>query len=83
MPADWVQAATTPQINGQRLYVYGYLFWLGRSFVRGQEVDWAAGVGLGRQRLFIVPQLDLVSPLQGIVPLIILDRFVLPAVETR
>lgn len=92
VPTDWVQAAITPQINGQPLYFYGYLFWLGRSLLRGQEVDWAAGVGLGGQRLFIVPALDLVvvvhsglysSPLQGIAPLVILDRFVLPAVEPR
>lgn len=92
VPADWVQAAITPQINGQQLYFYGYLFWLGRSLLRGQEVDWAAGVGLGGQRLFIVPALDLVvvvhsglysSSLQGIAPLVILDRFVLPAVEPR
>jgi CubicO group peptidase (beta-lactamase class C family) len=92
VPADWVQTAITPQINGQQLYFYGYLFWLGRSLLRGQEVDWAAGVGLGGQRLFIIPKLDLVvlvhaglynSPIQSIVPLIILDRFVLPAVEAQ
>lgn len=92
VPADWVQAAITPQINGQQLYFYGYLFWLGRSLLRGQQVDWAAGVGLGGQRLFIVPALDLVvvvhaglysSPLQGVAPLVILDRFVLQAVEAQ
>jgi CubicO group peptidase (beta-lactamase class C family) len=90
VPADWVQAAITPQINGRELYFYGYLFWLGRTLLHGKEVDWASGVGLGGQRLFIVPALDLVvvvhaglynSPMQGVAPLVILDRFVLPAVE--
>ncbi len=78
VPADWIAAATAPQINGQGLYFYGYQFWLGRSLVDKREVDWVAGVGYGGQRLFIVPDLDLVvlvhaglyqSPLQSVVPL--------------
>ena len=88
VPADWIAAATSPQINGQGLYFYGYQFWLGRSFVQGRAIDWAAGVGYGGQRLFIVPALDLVvlvhaglysSPLQASVPLTILNRYVLEA----
>ena len=90
VPADWIAAATSPQINGQQLYFYGYQFWLGRSFVRGREVDWIAGFGYGGQRLFIVPSLDIVvlvhaglynSSLQSWVPLSILNRYVLAAVE--
>ena len=91
VPADWVRAATTPQFNGQQLYFYGYLFWLGRSLLRGQEVDWAAGIGLDAQRLFIVPASDLVVVVHAgstavrcrAVPLVILDRFILLAVEAR
>jgi CubicO group peptidase (beta-lactamase class C family) len=84
----YVDAAIAPQVNGQGLFFYGYQFWLGRSFVNGQEIDWAAAVGLGGQRIFIVPALDLVTVvtaglyndnLQGPVPLVILDRYVLPA----
>ena len=82
VPAAWIEAATSPQINGQQLYFYGYLFWLGRSFAQGREIDWIAGVGLGGQRLYIVPSLDLVvlvhaglyqSPVQGVAPLAILN----------
>jgi CubicO group peptidase (beta-lactamase class C family) len=82
VPAEWIAAATSPQINGQQLYFYGYLFWLGRSFAQGHEIDWIAGVGLGGQRLYIVPSLDLVvlvhaglyqSEQQGIAPLVILN----------
>jgi CubicO group peptidase (beta-lactamase class C family) len=90
VPADWLAAATSPQINAQQLYFYGFQFWLGRSLVRGQEIDWAAGVGYGGQRLFIVPALDLVvlihaglytSSMQSWVPLIVLNRYVLEAVN--
>lgn len=91
VPADWIAAATTPQINGQQLYFYGYQFWIGRSLVRGKQVDWVAGVGYGGQRLFIVPAFDLVvlvhaglysSSMQGWVPLSILNRYVLAGAET-
>jgi CubicO group peptidase (beta-lactamase class C family) len=88
VPAAFVDTATTPQINGQGLFFYGYQFWLGRSFVDGREIDWAAAVGLGGQRIIIVPALDLVAvvtaglyndSLQASVPLVILNRYVLPA----
>jgi CubicO group peptidase (beta-lactamase class C family) len=90
VPADWIAAATAPHINAQLLWFYGYQFWLGRSLVHGREVEWALGLGYGGQRLFIVPALDLVvlvhaglyhSSIQGMVPLIVLNRYVLPAIK--
>jgi CubicO group peptidase (beta-lactamase class C family) len=90
VPATFVEQATTPHINGQQLYFYGYQFWLGRSFVRDREIDWSAAVGLGGQRIFVVPALDLVaivnaglyhSPMQAWVPLIVLNRYVLAAMH--
>jgi CubicO group peptidase (beta-lactamase class C family) len=90
VPADWIAAAITPQINGPLLWFYGYQFWLGRSLVHGREVEWALGLGYGGQRLFIVPALDLValvhaglyhSSMQGAVPLMVLNRYVLAAVR--
>ena len=92
VPADYVDAAMTPQINGAGIYFYGYQFWLGRSFVAGQEVDWAAAWGLGGQRIFIVPSLRMVvvttaglyrSDQQGVAPLLILNRYALPAALNR
>ncbi len=65
-------------------------WWLGRSFRNGGELVWAAGVGLGGQRLYVVPALDLVvminaghysGPLQGVIPAGIFNRVVLPAVK--
>jgi CubicO group peptidase (beta-lactamase class C family) len=87
--APWIDAATTPQIDGLSPYFYGYFFWLGRSLVERHEVQWAAAVGLGAQRVFIVPELDLVvtmnaglykSPLQALVPITILNQYVLKAI---
>lgn len=91
VPAAWIDASTTPQINGLLIFFYGYQFWLGRSLINKHEVDWAAAWGLGGQRLFIVPELDLVvvvnaglyrSDMQAAVPLKILNQYVLQAAGT-
>jgi CubicO group peptidase (beta-lactamase class C family) len=90
IPAGWVQQSTAPRMNTEvgAIY-YGYQWWLGRSLVKGRDVSWIAGFGIGGQRLFVVPDLDIViainsafyrSPLQGSVTAAIRNRFVLPAV---
>ena len=88
VPADYVDAAISPQINGQGLYFYGYQFWLGRSLVAGHEIDWAAAVGLGGQRIFIVPSENMVvvvtaglyrSEMQSLGPSVVLNRYALAA----
>jgi len=94
VPASWIEAATAPQINvsGFTSFFYGYFFWLGRSLADKREVQWAAAVGLGGQRVFIVPSLDLVvvinaglytSRLQSSVPMTILNQYVLGAMAPR
>lgn len=84
----WITQSITPQINGSGVYFYGYQWWLGRSLIAKHEVDWAAGVGLGGQRLFVVPDKRLVvavnaglynRPLQSIVPNVVLNQYVLAA----
>jgi CubicO group peptidase (beta-lactamase class C family) len=92
VPAGWTAESIKPRINGDGLYFYGYQWWLGRTFHNGGELTWAAGVGLGGQRLFVVPALDLVvmvnsghyrqaPALQSIIPAGIFTRVVLPAVK--
>jgi CubicO group peptidase (beta-lactamase class C family) len=78
------------RLNGDSIYFYGYQWWIGRSLMTGREITWTAAIGLGGQRVFIVPALDLVvavnaghyaSSLQGVIPAAILNRLVLPAVK--
>ena len=85
----WVEESITPQINGEAIYFYGYQWWLGRSLVNREEVTWAAGVGNGGQRLYIVPSRGLVvlamaglydsMMYQGIVGEVVLRRYALQA----
>jgi CubicO group peptidase (beta-lactamase class C family) len=90
VPAAWIKEALAAQIAGPGLFFYGYQWWLGRSLVARKELDWAAGVGFGGQRLFVVPQADLVvvvttglyhSAQQSAIPLDILNRYILAAIQ--
>jgi CubicO group peptidase (beta-lactamase class C family) len=90
VPAGWAAESAKPRINGEGLFFYGYQWWLGRSFRNGSELHWIAGVGLGGQRLYVVPSLDLVvminsghyrDGLQGVIPAGIFNRVVLAAVK--
>jgi CubicO group peptidase (beta-lactamase class C family) len=86
----WLDAAVSSQISAASPGAfYGYQSWLGRSLVAGREVRWAAAVGLGGQRIFVVQEAELVvvttaglyaSGRQGPVTLEVLNRYVLPAV---
>jgi hypothetical protein len=89
----WINAATAPQIKTiYRGLDYGFQFWLGASFVSGKRIDWVEAQGQGGQRIFIVPTLDLVTVvtagnyygndrLANLVPQIVFDDYVLPAVD--
>jgi CubicO group peptidase (beta-lactamase class C family) len=88
VPRDYLDETTAPQIQGAGAYFYGYQMWVGRSLVHKREIDWAAGLGLGGQRVYVIPSLDLVvvmtaglytSPLQGTLTSDLLNDVVLPA----
>jgi len=84
---EWIAASTAPRINGDGIFFYGYLWWLGRFLVERREIRWIAGFGNGGQRLYIVPRLDLVVAVNAgaygapqIVGETVLKRHVLPAI---
>jgi len=91
VPAHWIEESIAPQIGAaDRLFFYGYHWWLGRSLIDRKEFAWAAAIGFGGQRLFVVPALEFVvvitaghyaDGMQAWLPLVILNRFVLPAVR--
>jgi CubicO group peptidase (beta-lactamase class C family) len=88
IPGSWLQDATTAKAQPDPLQHYGYQWWLGSSSFGDAQTPWVAGFGNGGQRLFIVPELDLVvvvtagnynTPDRGRLPMAILNQFVLPA----
>ena len=91
VPARWIEESIAPQIGAaDRIWFYGYHWWLGRSLVGRKEFTWASAIGFGGQRLYVVPGLELVvaitaghyaDAMQGWLPSVVLNRFILPAVR--
>ncbi|WP_343713218.1 serine hydrolase [Inquilinus sp.] len=85
----WIDQSTTKQIAAEDQIDYGFQWWLGHSQVGGQDLRWAAGVGWGGQRLFLVPDRDLLVVVtaglydqpdaQDALGRKVLERYVLPA----
>lgn len=65
LPVGWVAESTKARLNGDNLTHYGYQWWIGETYVPEGTVKWVAGMGLGGQRLFIVPALGLVVVANG------------------
>lgn len=92
--ADWIAQSITPRFQavgyfGGTLF-YGYQWWMGRSLARGNDIKWVAAFGWGGQRIFIVPELDLVmmtttaqygQPKEGLAAIDILSNIVIPSVR--
>lgn len=55
--AEWVRRMLVPCSPGGD---YGYHWWSRTAWVSGKQVGWKGALGNGGQRLFIVPELDLV-----------------------
>jgi CubicO group peptidase (beta-lactamase class C family) len=92
--AKWIEQSVTPRLqaigNFGGLFYYGQQWWMGRTLSGDKDVKWVAAQGLGGQRVFIVPELDLVmattsgmygNPRQGSVALEILANFIVPSVK--
>ena len=92
--SKWIEQSVTPRFQAigyfGGLFYYGQQWWMGRTLSGDKDVKWIAAQGLGGQRIFIVPELDLVvvttaglygSPRQGNAPLDILANFIIPYVR--
>ena len=91
---EWIEQSVRPRFQAigyfSGLFFYGQQWWLGRSIAREQEVKWIAAMGSGGQRIFIVPDRDLVvmttsglyfQSHQGDGALDMLTNYILPSVR--
>lgn len=60
VPKAWIETSTSLKIKATDDQSYGYLWWLGRSGLKGHDVAWIGALGRGGQSIRIVPELDLV-----------------------
>ncbi|HYI31295.1 MAG TPA: serine hydrolase [Bradyrhizobium sp.] len=91
---EWIEQSVRPRFQAigyfSGLFFYGQQWWIGRSMAQETEVKWIAAMGSGGQRLFIVPDRDLVvmttsglyfQPRQGDGALDMMANFILPSVR--
>jgi CubicO group peptidase (beta-lactamase class C family) len=87
VPAAWLKESVEPRIDVEPLVRYGYFWWLGAASVCDIPAPWIAAVGNGGQRLFVLPELELVvavtagrynQPDSWRTPMAVLTQFVLP-----
>jgi CubicO group peptidase (beta-lactamase class C family) len=89
VPAGWVQESTAPRVPTSEPFVrYGYQWWTAASSFGDATTPWVAAFGNGGQRVFALPELDLVvvvtagnynQPEHWRLPHAILNQFALPA----
>jgi CubicO group peptidase (beta-lactamase class C family) len=61
VPADWVKRATTPVVEMPHRGGYGYHWYTGAfQDAAHPPLPWIAGIGWGGQRLYVIPNADLV-----------------------
>jgi CubicO group peptidase (beta-lactamase class C family) len=94
--AKWIEQSVTPRFQAigyfGGLFYYGQQWWMGRTLAGDKDVKWIAAQGLGGQRVFVVPELELVvmttsglygSGRQGNAALDILANFIVPSVRDK
>ncbi|MFP8779629.1 serine hydrolase domain-containing protein [Hydrogenophaga sp. RWCD_12] len=60
VPAAWVKAATSPQLAASPDLGYGYQWWTSEQTVGSHKLPVIQAIGNGGQRLYVVPELDMV-----------------------
>jgi CubicO group peptidase (beta-lactamase class C family) len=91
---EWIAQSVRPRFQAigyfSGLFFYGQQWWMGRSIAQEKEVKWIAAMGSGGQRIFIVPDRDLVvmttsglyfQPRQGDGALDMMANYILPSVR--
>jgi CubicO group peptidase (beta-lactamase class C family) len=94
VPAEWLAACLTPRVSADENRRYGYQWYMGdfqfRSHGEPRLEGWVGAFGQGGQRLWIMPDLELVvavtagnygTPDQGIPPVRIMRELVLPSIQ--
>jgi CubicO group peptidase (beta-lactamase class C family) len=88
VPAMWIQESSTPRAEVDALVRYGYFWWLASSPLGDTPTPWIGAFGNGGQRLFVLPDLELIvvvtagnynQPENWRTPTAVLNQFVLPA----
>jgi CubicO group peptidase (beta-lactamase class C family) len=94
--AGWIDDSIKPRFQAigyfGGLFFYGYQWWIGRTLSDGTGIPWIAAQGWGGQRIYIVPEFDIVvmttsgmigHPREGVAALEILGNFVIPAIRDK
>ncbi|CAB1063136.1 hypothetical protein D1BOALGB6SA_7919 [Olavius sp. associated proteobacterium Delta 1] len=84
---EWVAESTQTHTNGIGVG-YGYQWWRGKAFINSQTIEVLYASGHGGQKIFIIPQLDLVAVFTSKVfnptghngPEKMLTKYILPAI---
>jgi CubicO group peptidase (beta-lactamase class C family) len=91
---EWIEQSIRPRFQAigyfSGLFFYGQQWWMGRSMAQETEVKWIAAMGSGGQRIFVVPDRDLVvmttsglyfQPRQNDAALDMMANFILPSIR--
>jgi len=85
---EWLDASFKAHITADEFRRYGYFWYLGNLLSR--KGQWIGGFGYGGQRLFVLPDFDIVVAItagnyadrdQGIPPVRVIGEFVLPSLQ--
>ena len=88
VPDAWLRESVTPRADVEPSVRYGYFWWLASSAFGDVATPWVGAVGNGGQRLFVLPELELIvavtagsynQPDGWRTPVAVLNQFVLPA----
>jgi CubicO group peptidase (beta-lactamase class C family) len=87
VPSAWLAASMSAHNNGPGQFLYGFRWWLGRSFCRGNMIEWAGAMGWAGERLIVVPAQDMIVLVNAWLPdrtnlpeSILFNHYILPAV---